>query len=107
MKISFLGWSVVVGRERGSVVRERRPLLSDETVVSVLAMSEDAVIWQALMQVLDDHEQDQVAMVARVELADKPGALAFLAGGLDGLKTLRETLETIRKRGVGAAAQGS
>jgi len=101
MKFSMFGYQVLIKQERIRAGGGER--LAEDRLVSVLAMSEEAPVWRALMQVIDDHADDQVLMLARVELADKPGALAYLAGGVEVLRTLRDALKSFRERGVDAA----
>jgi len=99
MKFSMFGYRVLIKQERvsGNTGGDR---LSEDRLISVLAMSEDAPVWRALMQVIEDHADDQVMMLARVELADKPGALAYLAGGVEVLRTLKDALKSFRERGL-------
>ena len=100
MKIQILGFKIEVRRVVVAPIGSRG--LTDEQVAAHLAMNEQAPVWKAFMQKLEDHIQDQVMILTQTNTTLK-GLADREAGGLETLYNLREDLEAIRSAGVSQA----
>jgi hypothetical protein len=66
-------------------VRAGSRRLDESELVQVFREAEGSELWTAIAQVLGDHYTNAVVQVGNPDLADRPGALAHCAGGMEWL----------------------
>lgn len=68
------------------------PKMGDEALKMAFGAAEGNPLWAAIMQVLGEKIENAADQVGRPDLAERPGAIAHTAGGLEWLRGLRYDL---------------
>lgn len=70
--------------------------MSDEELAVVFCVTEDEAWFRGVLAVVDGAIEDAVGLVSMFQTAQNHGTLAHAAGGVEGLRTLRD--ELVRRR---------
>ena len=72
--------------------------MSEAELKMAFGASEEAPLWRAIHQVLGETIENAADQVGRPDLAERPGALAHTAGGLEWLRRFRYDLLEWKKQ---------
>ena len=76
------------------------PPMDDADVRKALAaMPDEHPAWRGILHLVDREIENAIAQVSMPELAERPGAMAHVAGGIEWLRSFRYRLEAVREEG--------
>ena len=78
----------------------RRVSLSDVALNDGFQVQEENPLWQSVMATIDEEIEYFVTAAGDFKIADKPGSITHLLGGVAAVRATRDTLESRRLRAM-------
>jgi len=81
------------------IIRLSAPIDERDMERALASLADEHPAWKAVLSILDREIENAIAQVSMPDLADKPGPMAHVAGGIEWLRSARYRLEAVRDEG--------